>query len=137
MNRIIYETTEGGVAVIVPVESVELALKDVPEGIHYEIVNAADVPADRTFRNAWVMGDGCVGHDLGKCKAIAHGMRRQKREEEFRPLDDLIVKRIPGTDIAAVEARRQEVRDRFAQAQAAIDAATDPEQLKTALASLT
>jgi hypothetical protein len=30
MNRIIYQTESGGVAVIIPAESVELALKDVP-----------------------------------------------------------------------------------------------------------
>jgi hypothetical protein len=30
MNRIIYPTPEGGVAVIIPAESVELALKDAP-----------------------------------------------------------------------------------------------------------
>ena len=52
-QRIIYKTDEGGVAVIVPAVSVELALKDVPEGVAYEIVDVADIPSDRTFRNAW------------------------------------------------------------------------------------
>jgi hypothetical protein len=33
MNRIIYQTPEGGVAVIIPAESVELALKDVPQEV--------------------------------------------------------------------------------------------------------
>jgi hypothetical protein len=44
MNKIIYPTPEGGVAVIIPAESVELALKDVPEGVSYEIVDEADIP---------------------------------------------------------------------------------------------
>jgi hypothetical protein len=35
-QRIIYPTPEG-VAVIIPAETVELALKDVPEGVPYEI----------------------------------------------------------------------------------------------------
>jgi len=52
-KRIIYETDEGGVAIIVPAISVELALKDVPEGVSYEIVDVSDIPTDRTFRNAW------------------------------------------------------------------------------------
>jgi hypothetical protein len=39
MNRIIYQTEDGGVAVIIPTESVELALKDVPEGVAYEIIS--------------------------------------------------------------------------------------------------
>ena len=52
-SRIIYETDDGGVAVIIPAESVEAAMKDIPAGKPYKIIDAADVPADRTFRNAW------------------------------------------------------------------------------------
>jgi hypothetical protein len=51
--RIIYPTPEGGVAVIIPAVSIELALKDVPEGVPYSIVDAFEIPSDRTFRNAW------------------------------------------------------------------------------------
>lgn len=51
--RIIYPTDEGGVAVIIPAESVEAAMKDIPEGKPYKIVEASDIPEDRTFRNAW------------------------------------------------------------------------------------
>ena len=52
-KRIIYPTDNGGVAVIVPAVSVELALKDVPAGKPYKIVDVADIPSDRTFRDAW------------------------------------------------------------------------------------
>jgi len=52
-KRIIYKTEDGGVAVIVPAESVEAAMKDIPEGAEYQIVDTADVPSDRTFRGAW------------------------------------------------------------------------------------
>ncbi len=57
-KRIIYPTPEGGVAVIVPAPGCgltieEIARKDVPAGVDYRIVDAADIPADRTFRNAW------------------------------------------------------------------------------------
>jgi hypothetical protein len=52
-QRIIYPTDDGGVAIIVPAQSVELALKDVPEGKPYQIVDASVIPEDRTFRNAW------------------------------------------------------------------------------------
>ena len=58
--RIIYETEEGGVAVIIPSPNYlqdhtieELAAKDVPEGAKFEIVEDTDVPSDRTFREAW------------------------------------------------------------------------------------
>jgi hypothetical protein len=30
-----------------------IAAKDVPEGKPYKIVDVADIPTDRTFRNAW------------------------------------------------------------------------------------
>ena len=58
MQRIIYKTADGGVAVIVPTEECGLtieaiAAKDVPAGTPFKIVEAADIPSDRTFRNAW------------------------------------------------------------------------------------
>lgn len=52
-QRIIYQTEDGGVAIIIPAISVEAAIKDVPEGKPYKIVEASDIPTDRTFRNAW------------------------------------------------------------------------------------
>jgi hypothetical protein len=52
-QRIIYQTEDGGVAIIIPAVSVEAAIKDVPEGKPYKIVEASDIPTDRTFRNAW------------------------------------------------------------------------------------
>jgi hypothetical protein len=52
-KRIIYPTDDGGVAIIVPVVSVELAMKDIPQGKTYKIVDVTDIPTDRTFRDAW------------------------------------------------------------------------------------
>lgn len=59
-QRIIYQTDEGGVAVLIPTpEALELygieaiALKDVPAGKPFKIVDTTDVPSDRTFRAAW------------------------------------------------------------------------------------
>jgi hypothetical protein len=54
-KRIIYQTEDGGVAIIIPAVSVEASIKDVPEGKPYKIVEASDIPTDRTFRNAWEM----------------------------------------------------------------------------------
>jgi len=57
MKRIIYPTSDGGVAVIVPADCgltiEEIAAKDVPAGVEFKIIDTADVPADRAFRNAW------------------------------------------------------------------------------------
>ena len=57
-QRIIYPTDDGGVAVIVPAPECglsieEIAAKDVPAGKDYKIVDVADIPTDRTFRDAW------------------------------------------------------------------------------------
>ena len=56
-QRIIYQTDDGGVAIIVPADCgltiEEIAAKDVPAGKPYQIVDVADLPTDRTFRNAW------------------------------------------------------------------------------------
>ena len=56
-KRILYQTEEGGVAVIVPTDSCgltveEIAAKDVPTGRPWKIVDVSEVPSDRTFRNA-------------------------------------------------------------------------------------
>ena len=133
-SRIIYQSESGGVAVIVPTGSVELALKDVPPGVPYEIVEATDIPSDRYFRNAWVIGmDGCVEHALDQCRAIGHVKRRAARTEAFAPFDEIIAKQIPGADAAEAEAARQGIRDRYAEVQVAIDAAADPDEIKAAL----
>jgi hypothetical protein len=52
-QRIIYKTPDGGVAVIIPAETIEACMKDIPEGVEYAIVDVADIPSDRTFRGAW------------------------------------------------------------------------------------
>ena len=132
-QRIIYPNDEGGVAVIIPAESVELALKDVPEGVPYEIVDASEVPTDRTFRGAWVMGDCCIDHNIDKCRAIGHDIRRAKRAEEFAPHDEVIAKQIPGKDAAQAEAKRQEIRDKYSAVQDVIDAAESPFEIKVTL----
>ena len=56
--RILYPTPEGGVAIIIPAPGCgltieEIAAKDVPAGVPFRIVEATDIPSDRTFRNAW------------------------------------------------------------------------------------
>ena len=52
-QRIIYKTPDGGVAVIIPADTIEACMKDIPEGAEYAIVDAEDIPSDRTFRGAW------------------------------------------------------------------------------------
>jgi hypothetical protein len=53
MNQRIIYPTDDGVAVIIPAVSIDLAMKDIPEGVEYKIVDTSDIPTDRTFRDAW------------------------------------------------------------------------------------
>jgi hypothetical protein len=136
MTRIIYTNNEGGVSVIIPSGELsieEIAAKDVPEGVAFEIVEDSVIPSDRFFRNAWTKGNGKINVDLEKAKAIGHDIRRTKRAEEFTPHDEVIAKQIPGKDAAAAEAARAGIRAKYDAMQAAIDAAGSPEEIKAAL----
>ena len=59
-QRIIYPNDNGGVSILIPTEEYlaehtieELAAKDVPAGKPFKIIDIADIPTDRTFRDAW------------------------------------------------------------------------------------
>ena len=60
MQKIVFQNKDNSVGVIHPTqETVDkfgieaIAKKDVPSGLAYKIVDEADIPSDRTFRNAW------------------------------------------------------------------------------------
>ncbi len=69
-QRIVYTNNDGTISVIIPAVSVELALKDVPEGVEYHIVDVADLPTDRTFRDAWVLDETTIVIDAAKQAVI-------------------------------------------------------------------
>ena len=66
-----------------------------------------------------------IGINLNKAKDV----RRAKRAEEFAPLD---IKATIPAEAAAAETARQAVREKYAEMQEAIDAATTPEEIKQA-----
>jgi hypothetical protein len=70
---------------------------------------------------------------IEKAKLIAHQKRRAMRAEEFAPLDEVIMKQIPGTDFPEAESSRQAIRDKYAEKQIQIDSAGTTEELKTIL----
>ena len=73
-QRILYQQDNGTVAIIIPSVTCgltieQIAAKDVPFGKVYKIVDVADLPTDRTTRNAWTvdtedLADG-TGADYG------------------------------------------------------------------------
>lgn len=70
--------------------------------------------------------------NIDKAKNIGHNIRRQKRAEEFQPYDDAIAKQIPG-QMETAEAARQAIREKYVTIQTQIEAATTPDEIKTAL----
>ena len=55
MKKIIFPN-ETGISVITPTGELsieETALKDVPSGVKFKIINSSDLPQERDFRNAW------------------------------------------------------------------------------------
>jgi hypothetical protein len=71
--------------------------------------------------------------NISKAKLVGHDLRRQAREAEFKPLDEIIMKQIPGKDHTEAEAQRQAIRDKYSVIQTQIDAATSVDEIKTAL----
>jgi hypothetical protein len=72
MNRIIFKNDQGGVSVIIPSpEALEqhgiqaIAIKDVPAGKPFKIVDAADIPSDRSDRDAWTVDEADLTDGIG------------------------------------------------------------------------
>jgi hypothetical protein len=72
MNRIIYNQDNGVVAVIIPTPEaleqhtiMEIAIKDVPAGKPFKIVDAADIPSDRSDRDAWTVNEADLTDGIG------------------------------------------------------------------------
>lgn len=69
-HRIIYQNDAGGVSVIIPylgsgLTVEEIAAKDVPTGLPYKIVDAADVPSDRNERDLWAVDEADLTDGVG------------------------------------------------------------------------
>lgn len=71
-QRIIYLNDEGGISIVIPTPEClefhtieEIAAKDVPAGKPYKIVDVADIPSDRTFRNAWTVNEADLTDGVG------------------------------------------------------------------------
>lgn len=71
--KIIYKNESGGVSVLHPTEEAlsfmtidEIAKKDVPTGVKYKIVEDSYLPAERTYRNAWVIDEALLTDGVGE-----------------------------------------------------------------------
>lgn len=69
-QRIIYKNETGGVSVIIPflacgLTIVQIAAKDVPAGKPYKIVDASEIPTDRSQRHLWDIDDADLTDGIG------------------------------------------------------------------------
>ena len=71
-QRIIYPTDDGGVSIIIPTQEAlaqhgiqAIAIKDVPAGKPFKIVDASDIPTDRTERDAWTVDESELTDGVG------------------------------------------------------------------------
>mgnify|MGYP001230548734 CR=1 FL=1 len=133
MSKILYTQDNGVVAIINPTGSTDAALKAVPSGKNYKVVEDSVIPTDRTFRDAWVLDGSTIKEDLTKAKAVGHIKRRLKRDEEFEPYDKKVALNISSSEVTAAETERAKIRTKYATMQTNIDNATDIAGIKTAL----
>jgi len=93
-TRIAYRNLEGGVSVVVPspefcanpANTIDMLLRTLPLGVHFEVHQAEDIPADRYFRNAWKLDTG-VSVDLEQAREIHMINLRVQRDEMLSELD--------------------------------------------------
>ena len=124
MSKIIYEQDDGTVAIIIPnlkeinpetgVEYTidEIAMKDVPSGLSYDIVEDSAIPTDRSFRNAWIQSGKTVVEDMPKAKEIHKTNIRLARTEKFKELDvDYQKATETSADTSDIVAKKQALRD--------------------------
>ena len=124
MSKIIYEQDDGTVAIIIPnlkeinpktgVEYTidEIAMKDVPSGLSYDIVEDSAIPTDRSFRNAWIQSGKTVVEDMPRAKEIHKTNIRLARTEKFKELDvDYQKATETSADTSDIVAKKQALRD--------------------------
>lgn len=101
----------------------ELALAVVPKGISFKIIDQAEVPSDRTFRDAWKEEGESVGVDIVKAREVQKDRIRVARAPLMTELD---YKQNAGEDVSV---ERQRLKDFTA----LVDSVSDVEELKTVI----
>lgn len=127
---------DGGVSVMKLVEGgdphAEIAkwsAVDQAEVVSVQQITEADVPTDRTFRNAWTLHNSTITHDMAKAREIHRDRLRRERAPKLSALDIEFQRALEaGSDTKAITAKKQVLRD--APNDPRIDAAQTVEDLK-------
>lgn len=116
MKKVIIYQTDSGLAVIHPSDgvAVEDCIKDMPEGVAHQIIDADKLPADRYFRRAWKMGAEGVELDKESAKEVQRDVWRRMRAPKLAALDTEVIKAIERGDAkkrTALADQKQALRD--------------------------
>ena len=112
MSRIIYTKSDGTVSIITPAGDVNDAIKDVPSGLSYEIVEDSAIPTDRSFRNAWKQNSKTIETDMTKAKEIHKTNIRTARVPKLAELDIEFQRALEtSADTSTIVAKKQVLRD--------------------------
>lgn len=131
-KAIVWTHEDGGVAITHLAEGADLtvALAHLPEGVSHTVIDAADLPADRTFRKAWATRDGTVEVDMGRARDVWRDHIRRRRRPLLEALDVEAVRADEDGHAegkARVVERKKRLRD--APADKRIEDAQTPEEL--------
>jgi len=130
MSKIIYTNSDGTVAIIHPIGDVNDAIKAVPSGLSYEIVDDSVIPTDRLFRDAWKQNSKIIETDIAKAKEIHKTNIRNARTPKLAELDIEFQKALEtSASTTDIVAKKQALRD--APADSAINSATSEAELKS------
>ncbi len=111
-----------------------------PQPVKWTVIQKAQLPASREYRDAWMHDGTTVTHDLVKAKAIALTKIRRTREIALTALDGQWMRAVAAGDTAgaaAIDTQRQVLRDHPATFLAATKDVTTIEQLHAARPDVT
>ena len=112
MSKIIFTNSDGTVSIIHPTGDVNDAIKDVPTGLSYEIVEDSVIPTDRNFRNAWKQNSKTIETDMTKAKEIHKTNIRNARTPKLTELDIEFQKALEtSSSTTDIVAKKQALRD--------------------------
>ena len=129
MSKIIYTASNGTVSVIHPTGDVSNAIKDVPSGKSYKIVDDSVIPSDRSFRDAWVQDNETIKEDITKARELHKNRIRDARKPKLEALDVEFNKALEtSADTTSIVSKKNALRD--APADSDIGSAADTAALK-------
>lgn len=118
-KRILFNTDQGELAIVIPAPDSGLTLekvieKCVPKGKSYKVIDISDMPIDWTFRDAWEDTElsGNVQVNMDKARTIHMDRIRYYRDQRLVELDAEQMKRISmDQDWHDIKVEKQRLRD--------------------------